>query len=100
MFQVVKNAMQISVGEKFIDLATHKVVSCEGNYPLQGYVRFVNVEDETDDILLTYRECHERLRRMDLSNLEIRALLCQSMLSFIELMLGVETIKGGENNGK
>lgn len=100
MFQVVKNAMQIKIGERFIDIRNHIIVAVVGNYAMQGHLHVVNVEDETEDYLLSYPQVYERLRRMDLSNLEIRALLCQSMLSFIELMLGVETIKGGENNGK
>lgn len=96
MFQAIKNVASVEVGEKFIDIGMHKIVRCEGNYALQGHIALVNVEDEEDMYMLSYKQCHERLRRMELSNIEIRALLCQSMLSFIELMLNVENYKGGK----
>ena len=96
MFEKIKNCHDVRCGDKFIDVKRHKIVAVMGNYPIQHHLHVVNTEDEMDDYMMSYSQAHDSLRILRLSNVEIRALLCQSMLEFIELMLYSNDLKGGE----
>ena len=99
MFKRVTNCSVLKVGDRFIDTKSHRIIVIEDNYPLIGAIRFVDVDDPDEMFFLSYDEVRERLRHLNVSDLEIRALLCSSMLEFIQYMLFLNSKKGGDDNG-
>lgn len=95
----VANATSLEVGTKYVDVKRHKVLVLVENYALIGMLKLHDVDDEDDEIYISYPEAKEVLRHFNLSTLDLRVLLCSSMIEFIELMLG-ENLKGGGQNGK
>ena len=99
MFKRVTNCSTLKVGDRFIDTESHRIIVVDENYPLIGAVRFVDIDEAEEMFFLSYDECRERLRCLNVSDLEIRALLCSSMLEFIQYMLFLNSNKGGDEYG-
>lgn len=93
----VTKVAELKVGAKCIDVKRHKVLVLDENYVLIGMLKFHDVDDENDEVYISYAEAKQVLRHFHLSTLDLRVLLCSSMIEFIELMLG-ENLKGGESD--
>ena len=100
LFKKINALKELESGKKFIDTREHKIVLCENVYPIGNFATFVNVDDKEDSYILTFAEIKQFLRHFLLQDIEIRALLCSSMIEFISLMMAdSEFLKGGKNNG-
>lgn len=100
LFKKVNAFKELESGKKFIDTREHKIIICENVYPVGRFAAFVNVDDSEDSYILMFDEVKRYLRHFSLQDIEIRALLCSSMIEFISLMMAdSEFLKGGKNNG-
>ena len=87
VFKKVKTLSEIRKGEKYIDLSRHRIWVCDEIHAFGNMVIFHDLEDDDDTIILQWSEIKDNLRKFNLSNIELRALLCQSMIDFLLLMM-------------
>ena len=87
LFKRVGDKSQMTIGSKFIDEERHKIWVLIDAYAVGNLYHFVDIDDEEDSIILSWSEVKERLRCFNLSEFELRCLLCSSMIDFLEIML-------------
>lgn len=87
IFKKVQNPTEIIVGKKFIDEERHKILVCSSVLSFGSMFEFSDIDDEEDRIILQWSEVKHKLRHFNLSSLELRTLLCSSMIDFLLIML-------------
>lgn len=93
LFKKVQNPAEIVVGKKFIDEERHKILICSSVMSFGSMFEFTDIDDEEDRIILQWSEVKQKLRHFNLSNLELRTLLCSSMIDFLLIMLAEDNNK-------
>lgn len=87
LFKRVQRQDQMIVGHKYIDEERHKIYVLYDQYGVNGCYYFHDVDDEEDRCIMDWHEIRRKLRVFNLSDLELRTLLCSSMIDFINIML-------------
>ena len=93
LFKKVQNPAELVVGKKFIDEERHKILICSAVMSFGSMFEFTDIDDEDDRIILQWSEVKQKLRHFNLSNLELRTLLCASMIDFLLIMLAEDNNK-------
>lgn len=85
MFRKVKSVNDIKLGSRFIDCRTRKIVECVNGCQLGGSFEFAEVDNQQGDTwIYSLAECRQYLHSYNLTDNELRAVLCMSMFEFIE----------------
>ena len=100
LFKKVCSRKDLECGKRYINVELHKIYELIGINPIGNLYVFQSVDDEDDTLLLTFNECINVFRKFNVSDMELRVLLCNSMLDFILLMFENIKNKGEDENGK
>ncbi len=90
----VSKPQELEIGERYLDCENRCVLVYDGAYPVSGVYKFHDVDDR-NDIYLRFSDIQGNLRIFNITEMELRALLCTSMIEFLELMLFEKNKKGG-----
>ena len=83
----VKKPDDLVAGQRYLDLKHNCVVRMENYYPVSGLYEFIDIDDEECRFYVKFGEIVGTMRCFNLTDIELRALLCTSMIEFIELMI-------------
>lgn len=87
VFKRVEKREHLIVGNKYIDERKHKIYVLADSFGVGSLFEFHDIDDENDRVIMQFSEIRNNLRMFDLSEFELRSLLCSLMIEVLELML-------------
>lgn len=82
----INKPMELIPGERYLDTEKRRVLVFETHYPVSGAYCFRDVDDN-EYHYYKWQDIQGKLRLFNLLDIELKALLCTSMIEFIELMI-------------
>ena len=82
----VVSPKELVPGERYLNTEERLILVFESVYPVTGTYCFRDIDDNTYHYY-KFSEIQGKMRIFNLMDLELKALLCTSMIEFIELMI-------------